>query len=101
MISKDKSLLRVFGSLYAQKNVLLAALHYCSLGKQQSSLLYDSLLLFFFFPIILKHFGARILKLNLLIVQAGCPDLFYQMPQKQREQSIFPDRSQQFVRGLR
>lgn len=49
MISKDKSLLRVFGSLYAQKNVLLAALHYCSLGKQQSSLLYDSLLFFFFF----------------------------------------------------
>lgn len=42
MISKDKSLLRVFGSLYARNNVLLAALHYCSLGKQQSSLLYDS-----------------------------------------------------------
>lgn len=98
MISKDKSLLRVFGSLYARNNVLLAALHYCSLGKQQSSLLYDSA---FFFFIILKHFGVRILKLNLLIVQAGCPDLFYQMPQKQREQSIFPDRSQQFIRGLR
>lgn len=96
MITKEKPLLRVFGSLYAQKNALLAVLHYCSLDKQHSSLLYDSL-----FFIILKHFGVRILKLNLLIVQAGCPDLFYQMPQKQREQSIFPDRSQQFVRGLR
>lgn len=48
-----------------------------------------------------QHFGVRILKLNLLIVQAGCPVLFYQMPPKQREQSIFPDRSQQIVRGLR
>lgn len=47
MISKDKSLLRVFGSLYAQNNVLLAALHYCSLGKQQSSLLYDSAFFFY------------------------------------------------------
>lgn len=93
---RDRPLLMEFGSFYTQK--MSFQLH-CITVPQASSNLHCFMILFFF--IILQHFGVRILKLNLLIVQAGCPVLFYQMPQKQREQSIFPDRSQQFVRGLR